>query len=357
MRCTLNRQVHFKRTLPWKKSLSETSNVSALKAVPISNLLETRMKKTLATQTEQTPIIIEDTPDEDQPTMKESQKIMSGSDSWLKLFQQELDRIEANRLRETTAKQRRVAEIAGNRKKWQTRIAQPPLVDLPPQTVPLNTEMRNLIEKTLRIQDHNRTLVEEFKLRITRGDLNKLEGLHWLNDSIINFYFAMLVDRSEKNENLPKVYSFSTFFYERLRNEGFKGVQRWTRRVDVFSKEILLVPVHLGMHWCLAVIDFRRAVIEYYDSMGGDNDECLTALYHWIQEESLDKKKAPLNMDGWTTINRKDIPQQHNGSDCGMFACRFAEYITRRARINFTQKDMEYFRQRTMYEILQKQLL
>jgi len=26
-----------------------------------------------------------------------------------------------------------------------------------------------------------------------------------------------------------------------------------------------------------------------------------------------------------------------NGSDCGMFACKFAEYITRNARITFTQ--------------------
>lgn len=330
----------------------------SLRDVPVSTLFECGKKKTLATQTEESPAVDEKGDSRGkQGTLKESSRIKSGSDSWLKVFQEELERIEVNRSRETAAREKRVAEIADNRKKWQARIAQPPLVELPPQTVALNSEMRSLIEKTLRITDHNQLLVEEFKLRITRGDLHKLEGLNWLNDSIINFYFAMLVDRSEKNENLPKVYSFSTFFYERLRNEGFKGVQRWTKRVDVFSKEILLVPVHLGMHWCLAVIDLQRAVIEYYDSMGGDNDECLTALYHWIQDESLDKRKIPFNMDGWTTVNRKDIPQQHNGSDCGMFACRFAEYITRRARINFTQKDMSYFRQRTMYEILEKTLL
>ena len=33
-------------------------------------------------------------------------------------------------------------------------------------------------------------------------------------------------------------------------------MKRWTRKVDVFSYDILLVPVHLGMHWCLAVVDF-----------------------------------------------------------------------------------------------------
>jgi len=33
----------------------------------------------------------------------------------------------------------------------------------------------------------------------------------------------------------------------------------------------------------------------------------------------------------------QDIPQQMNGSDCGMFACKFAEYVTRDARITFSQ--------------------
>lgn len=33
----------------------------------------------------------------------------------------------------------------------------------------------------------------------------------------------------------------------------------------------------------------------------------------------------------------QDIPQQMNGSDCGMFACKYAEYITREAPITFTQ--------------------
>ena len=35
----------------------------------------------------------------------------------------------------------------------------------------------------------------------------------------------------------------------------------------------------------------------------------------------------------------KDIPQQEQGnsSDCGMFTCKFAEYISRRADITFDQ--------------------
>jgi len=53
----------------------------------------------------------------------------------------------------------------------------------------------------------------------------------------------------------------------------------------------------------------------------------------------------------------KEIPQQMNGSDCGMFTCKFAEYISRRARFTFSQKDMPYFRQRMIYEIVQNDLI
>ena len=40
----------------------------------------------------------------------------------------------------------------------------------------------------------------------------------------------------------------------------------------------------------------------------------------------------------WKTEIKKEIPQQMNGSDCGMFTCKFAEYLSRRARISFTQQ-------------------
>lgn len=33
----------------------------------------------------------------------------------------------------------------------------------------------------------------------------------------------------------------------------------------------------------------------------------------------------------------QEIPQQMNGSDCGMFTCKYAEYITKDKPITFTQ--------------------
>ena len=79
----------------------------------------------------------------------------------------------------------------------------------------------------------------------------------------------MLAERSGREECLPSVHVTSTFFYPKLMEKGHSGLKRWTKTVDIFSKDIILIPVHTlhpqGMHWCLAVVDFRKPGIFYYD--------------------------------------------------------------------------------------------
>lgn len=83
-----------------------------------------------------------------------------------------------------------------------------------------------------------------------------LSGLNWLNDEVINFYMNMIIERG-KNPKWPKTYAFNTFFYVKLLNTGPQSLRRWTKKVDIFSHDIICVPIHLGMHWCMAIIDFR----------------------------------------------------------------------------------------------------
>jgi len=65
------------------------------------------------------------------------------------------------------------------------------------------------------------------------------------------------------------VYCFSTFFYPKLKDFGFQAVSRWTKETDLFSKRLLLIPVHLGSHWGLASMNTLQQHITYYDSMHG----------------------------------------------------------------------------------------
>ena len=64
-----------------------------------------------------------------------------------------------------------------------------------------------------------------------------------------------------------------------------------------------------------------------------------------------------MDLSEWKQIIAKKIPQQMNGSDCGMFTCKFAEYLSRRAKFTFSQSNMPYFRMRMVYEISKNDLL
>lgn len=204
--------------------------------------------------------------------------------------------------------------------------------------------------------NEDRLLIEKFSIPIKRRDLATLTGLNWLNDEVINFYFNLIAERSGQN-GLAKVYAFSTFFYQKLVQGGHAGLKRWTRKVDIFRYDLLLVPVHLGVHWCLAVIDLRKQAVEYFDSMGGGDAQCTRSLIKYLADECYDKKKTMLDTSVWKEVTRKDIPHQMNGSDCGVFTCKFGDYASRDAKINFSQENMPYFRQRIMLEILSGHLL
>ncbi|NXA43834.1 SENP1 protease, partial [Eudromia elegans] len=222
----------------------------------------------------------------------------------------------------------------------------------------ITEEMEKEIKNVFRGGNQDEVLSEAFRLTITRKDIQTLNNLNWLNDEIINFYMNLLMERS-KEKGLPTVHAFNTFFFTKLKTAGYQAVKRWTKKVDIFSVDLLLVPIHLGVHWCLAVVDFRKKSITYYDSMGGINSEACRILLQYLKQESLDKKRKEFDTNGWSLLSKRsqEIPQQMNGSDCGMFACKYADCITKDKPINFTQQHMPYFRKRMAWEILHRKLL
>nr|CAH8867246.1 unnamed protein product [Trichobilharzia regenti] len=128
-------------------------------------------------------------------------------------------------------------------------------------------------------------------------------------------------------------------------------------RLVVTRRELMTLS---GTNWLSDMcIDLRAKSITYYDSMGGGNTKCLQQLMDYLKNESLDKRNLELpDSDSWEFINTEDtVPQQYNGSDCGVFMCTFSEFISRGAPFTFSQDDMPGIRKRMMYEILTQQLL
>ncbi|XP_048091206.1 sentrin-specific protease 2 isoform X1 [Alosa alosa] len=225
----------------------------------------------------------------------------------------------------------------------------------------LSKEMQMEVSAALAQRDPNLVLSSAFKLRITQRDLATLQEGSWLNDEVINFYLNLVMSRSEEQKGLggQKVYSFNTFFFPKLHGGGHAAVRRWTKAVDLFTYNIILVPLHLGVHWSLTVVDLKAKSVKSYDSMGQRHDDICNLILLYLKEEMNVKKGKDLDVTKWTlsSLKASEIPQQKNGSDCGVFACKYADYISRGRPLTFRQCHMPLFRKLMIWEILNQRLL
>ena len=106
---------------------------------------------------------------------------------------------------------------------------------------------------------------KEGKKRITVewSDLKKLDEGEFLNDNLLSFYLRFLEQQlgDQKPHIAKKVYFFNSYFFATLTNthkskKGFnyEGVQKWTRSVDLFTYDYIIVPINEALHWYLAII-------------------------------------------------------------------------------------------------------
>ncbi|XP_008565704.1 PREDICTED: sentrin-specific protease 5, partial [Galeopterus variegatus] len=101
------------------------------------------------------------------------------------------------------------------------------------------------------------------KHMLDMDDLVTLDGQNWLNDQVINMYGELIMDAVP-----DKVHFFNSFFHRQLVTKGYNGVKRWTKKVDLFKKSLLLIPIHLEVHWSLITVTLSNRIISFYDSQG-----------------------------------------------------------------------------------------
>jgi len=212
--------------------------------------------------------------------------------------------------------------------------------------------------------DFGETLSEFMNVPVTRRDMATLSPGQWLNDEVVNIYMKLLEARDAADVSLPRCHFFTSLFYPKLAesNKGYcyANVKRWTKKVDVFTKDLIIVPIHChGNHWTLALVNLKSKRFEYLDSMGGSPGRVLSHLRQWLQDESLAKKEVVFDLSGWNdVVYKRSTPQQANGHDCGVFMCTSADCISRDALLaSFSQADMSNIRRRMVVAIMQQQLL
>ncbi|CAH1245657.1 SENP5 [Branchiostoma lanceolatum] len=189
------------------------------------------------------------------------------------------------------------------------------------------------------------------KLDLEVTDLVTLAPQGWLNDNVLNGYFELLAEGRPDD-----LYCFNTFFYTQLCRKGYQGVKRWTKKVQIFQKTLLLVPLHLGNHWCLAEVAVQDKLLYLYDSQGGDNLTCLQRLVSYFCCEAQERGEENFTW-GWDGHCREDIPVQETSSDCGVYVCQYARCIVEGWPIDFRQDDITELRCHMTQELLKHKLL
>lgn len=89
-------------------------------------------------------------------------------------------------------------------------------------------------------------------------DINQVKD-GWLTDESVNFSIGYLCAKSEvRDKFLPYISLFYTKLIEGEAENSeiihYDLVRRWGRRIDIFTRDILLFPIHGKNHWSLVVV-------------------------------------------------------------------------------------------------------
>ncbi|KAG8280274.1 SUMO1 sentrin specific peptidase 1 [Homalodisca vitripennis] len=132
---------------------------------------------------------------------------------------------------------------------------------------------------------------------------------------------------------------------KKVLSEKYSAVARWTKKVDIFRFEMLLVPYFVEniRHWVLITIDMRTKQITVFDSIHGDHTAAIEKLTEYLSAEALNKRNEILLTRKWKLLGKAG-PKHYNTVDCGVFLCITAEACTADRTITFTQSDIPWLR-------------
>jgi len=91
-------------------------------------------------------------------------------------------------------------------------------------------------------------------------DCNSLNECNYVNDNIIDFW--MLWMSRNIHSSMTSIFILSTNFYTELLHQGVEAVSNWNfnKNRDLFSTEIILVPINLDQHWSLCAIYYANKI-------------------------------------------------------------------------------------------------
>jgi sentrin-specific protease 7 len=201
---------------------------------------------------------------------------------------------------------------------------------------------------------------------ISKRDVDLLQPDTFVNDTIIDFYMKYLKNKIELIER-QRFHFFNSFFFRKLADldkdpnsvfdarAAFLRVRKWTRKLNLFEKEFIFIPVNFNYHWSLLVICHPGEVATYkdedaknsekvpcilhMDSIRGSHSGLKSLLQSYLWEEWKERHKEASEDVSSRFLNMRfvslELPQQQNSFDCGLFLLHYAELFLEKSPLNF----------------------
>ncbi|KAG4147431.1 hypothetical protein ERO13_D05G222200v2 [Gossypium hirsutum] len=167
---------------------------------------------------------------------------------------------------------------------------------------------------------------------ISKRDVDLLLPETFVNDTIIDFYINISDGRA-----------------------AFLRVRKWTRKLDMFGKDYIFIPVNFSLHWSLIVICHPGEVagfkdedldksskvpcILHMDSIKGNHAGLKNLVQSYLWEEWKERHKETSEDLSSKFLNLRfvslELPQQENSFDCGLFLLHYLELFLAEAPPNF----------------------
>ncbi|CAA7022769.1 unnamed protein product [Microthlaspi erraticum] len=202
---------------------------------------------------------------------------------------------------------------------------------------------------------------------ICNRDVELLQPETFVNDTIIDFYINYLKNQIQPEEK-HRFHFFNSFFFRKLADldkdpssiadgkAAFLRVRKWTRKVDMFGKDYVFVPVNFNLHWSLIVICHPGEVanctdidlddstkvpcILHMDSIKGSHAGLKNLVQSYLCEEWKERHKDTSDDISSRFMNLRfvslELPQQQNSFDCGLFLLHYLELFLAEAPDNFS---------------------
>ncbi|KAG5093051.1 hypothetical protein JHK82_051829 [Glycine max] len=207
---------------------------------------------------------------------------------------------------------------------------------------------------------------------IRKSDIELLQPEKCLNDNIIDFYINYLKNKLPTDKQ-DRFHFFNCFFFPKLvdlstdnpsiASDGkaaFQRVSKLTRKVNLFEKNYIFIPINYSLHWSLIVICHPAEVMTCYrdeETKGSPKEACILhmdsrkGIHQELQKENVfqsylceEWKERHNNVRDDVSPKFLDLPflplelpQQQNAYDCGIFLLHYVERFLEQAPINFNR--------------------